>query len=268
MDGGANDAAVAAGAWLSAHAEEHVGGPAADLNQYWYSAATAGALIAAVREGLAIEHDAALDVAFVSTPSLFYSLPSYERVRSRVLDIDEALRDAEPGFVYYDFHHPTRLPEELRGAFHMCVIDPPYITLDVWRHYAATASWLLHDGGLVLCTTVVENAAFLKATFGTLPCTYLPSIPQLPYQYAAFANFAAPSLAVRNVEIPLDPADVLAAAAAATATTASDVAQPQPSDSAPNSREAPLRGAGPGAYDFEALLQAELARHGQHQQHP
>ena len=49
MVGDADDAAVTAAAWLSAHAEEHVGGPAADLNQYWYSASTVGALIAAVR---------------------------------------------------------------------------------------------------------------------------------------------------------------------------------------------------------------------------
>jgi hypothetical protein len=176
---------VSATAWLHAHEEEHVGAGTADLNQYWYSASTVGALLAAVREGLAGREKAQLDVAFVSTPSLYFSLPTDVRARCRVLDLDEALGESEPGFVRYDFNRPTELPESLRNAFAMVVIDPPYITEDVWRQYVATAKWLLDgDAGRVLCTTVIENAPLLKSALGAQPNVYLPSIPQLPYQCA------------------------------------------------------------------------------------
>ena len=83
------------------------------------------------------------------------------------------------------------VPEELRGAFRMCVIDPPYITTDVWKQYVATAKWILEDGGLLLCTTVIENATFLQDALGVQPNTYLPSIPQLSYQYAVVSTWGA-----------------------------------------------------------------------------
>lgn len=38
----------------------------------------------------------------------------------------------EKNFVFYDFNKPTELPDELKGKFNFILIDPPFITLEVW----------------------------------------------------------------------------------------------------------------------------------------
>ena len=201
--------------WLTAHAEDHTGA-VGELNQYWYSAHTIGTLCDAVRECLLQQQQrpggSKLQCAFVSTPSLYYSLPASERVGCRVFDYDTALGD---DVVFYDFNHPEAIPEELRGAFAIVVIDPPFITPETWRHYAVTAKLLLAPEGRVIGTTIIENAPLLRELLGVHPNTFLPSIPQLPYQYAAYTNYTSEVLSVRNPEVPADPAELLAQAATA-----------------------------------------------------
>ena len=41
-----------------------------------------------------------------------------------------------PNFCFYDFNDCGTIPENLRGSFDLCVVDPPFITEDVWRKYA------------------------------------------------------------------------------------------------------------------------------------
>lgn len=94
------------------------------------------------------------------------------------------------------------------------VIDPPFITADTWRKYAETAKLLLAPGGRIIGTTIIENAPLLNDLLGVRPNTYLPSIPQLPYQYGVYTNFESPLLVVRNPEVPVDPAEMLLAATA------------------------------------------------------
>jgi hypothetical protein len=58
---------------------------AADKNQYWYSAPTIAALV----EGALELAGPGGRIAFLSTPSLFFSLPPAARAPHAVLDIDE-----------------------------------------------------------------------------------------------------------------------------------------------------------------------------------
>ena len=231
--------------WLSTHAEDHTDDKA-DLNQYWYSAATIATLVDVVRSHClpAQQPDATLDVAFISTPSLFFSLSPVERARSRLLEYDAALGDGEAGFVAYDFHQPLALPDELHAAFGCVVIDPPFITSEVWMQYVATAKWLLAPGGRAVLTTVIENAELLGEQLGVWPNNYLPSIPNLPYQYAVYTNFDAAQLAQPNPEVPHDPVAFLSAPREAVRAAAT---------------ETPLKGCG-ASYDFEAMIEAELRR--------
>jgi len=236
--------------WLLNHAEDHVG-RAADFNQYWYSPSTISTILDVLREHcLHGGHSACLDIAFVSTPSLFFALTPSERACCRVLDFDAALGEDEPGFVLYDFNHPTDIPKALAGAFKCVVIDPPYITTEVWQQYITTAKYLLRDGGLVLLTTVLENADMLRQSLDVRPNTFLPSIPNLPYQYALFTNFAASALDVRNEEIDDAPEEFF-----------SDK-RPHDKSASRHEAEVPIRGAvtGAGVYDFEAMIEAELRR--------
>ena len=237
-------------AWLLAHKEEHTTGHAADLNQYWYSAPTIATIVATLREHCLPQRKSTLDCAFLSTPSLFFALKPAEREHSRLLEYDTSLGEGEANFVRYDFHQPDALPAELKGSFSCVVIDPPFITSDVWLLYVQAAKYLLAPDGQVVCTTVIENAPLLEQHLGVRPSRYLPSIPNLPYQYALYTNFPAAQLDQPNPEVPHDPDDFLAAAS-----------RPPPPQSA--AAEEPLRGAGQNPYDFEAMIERELQRQAQ-----
>lgn len=131
--------------------------------------------------------------------------------------------EADPGFVYFDFRQPELLPSDLAHSFDMVVIDPPFITPEVWEAYAAAAKFLLinsaddedepefRDGDAsspaaqrpkVICTTIVENAALLQRLLNVTPQRFLPSVPNLIYQYSIFTNYSSPKLEVDNPELP------------------------------------------------------------------
>ena len=57
-----------------------------DLNQYWYSKKTIDTLCTAIREGLTLV-DGGSRVAFLSTPSLFFSLSPKERRQCVLFDV-------------------------------------------------------------------------------------------------------------------------------------------------------------------------------------
>ena len=44
----------------------------------------------------------------------------------------------------------------------MAVIDPPFITREVWEKYTEAAKKLLKEDGLLLCSTIDENVAFME----------------------------------------------------------------------------------------------------------
>jgi 16S rRNA G966 N2-methylase RsmD len=39
----------------------------------------------------------------------------------------------DPGYVFYDFNKPEEIPADLHQTFDMIVIDPPFITREVWE---------------------------------------------------------------------------------------------------------------------------------------
>lgn len=80
--------------------------------------------------------------------------------------------------MFYDFNQsPDAIDMALHKTFDMVVVDPPFITRDVWEKYANTVYALLKKHPLdikdgeevskVLCTTVFENAAMMKEFFGS-----------------------------------------------------------------------------------------------------
>lgn len=173
----------------------------ADHNQYWYSQPTIDALVKEVEA-------AGGACAFLSTPSLYFSIPEERRAKHYVFDYDGKKFGADPRFVLYDFHKPEELPADLLGTFDVVVIDPPFITKEVWELYAQAAKLLLKasaDGsiaGKVIGTTIVENAPLLEALLGCKPQRFLPSIPHLVYQYTTYCNFEPTFLSQVNPEIP------------------------------------------------------------------
>lgn len=65
--------------------------------------------------------------------------------------------ETDPGFVFYDFSDYENLPAHLFNTFDVVVIDPPFITKDVWTKYSITAKLLskkgMSDDGNFCCLT-------------------------------------------------------------------------------------------------------------------
>lgn len=166
----------------------------AALNQYWYSPATVSTLVVE-----ALQH--ASRAAFVSTPSVYFSLPPCAlRDSSRVFDIDPQWA-SEPAFTAYDFRAPLAVPPELHQSFDYVLVDPPFITSEAIAAYASTVKLLLAPGGKVLISTVSENAPLLRELLGLTPLTFLPSCPHLVYQFTLFSNYDSEALGQPNPEL-------------------------------------------------------------------
>ena len=169
------------------------------LNQYWYSSPTIATLVAEI-ESLSSR------CAFLSTPSLFFSLTSPSLIASsRLFDFDQQWAD-HPSFVPYDFHHPHDLPSALHHSFDFVVIDPPFITEDVWRLYAEAALLLLtpptsYPPPRILLSSIPENLPLLHSLLDVHLVAYRPSIPTLIYQYSLFTNYPSTRLGQLNPEI-------------------------------------------------------------------
>jgi hypothetical protein len=157
-----------------------------EFNQYWYSKPTINFMVEQV------QRNSKLGAAFLSTPSIYFSLKDKElKAKCKVMDIDDNFGKKDPtGFVYYDFNKPEELPEAILGTFDMVVIDPPFITQEVWQKYADAAKKLLiPEGGMVLMSTIDENHQFLEDMLGVTPIAFRPSIPNLVYQYSFYTNY-------------------------------------------------------------------------------
>jgi len=166
----------------------------ATLNQYWYSPATVAVLVAEV-----LQHGTR--AAFVSTPSVFFSLPPCAlKDCSRVFDIDPQWK-GNAAFTAYDFRAPLAVPKELLHSFDFVLIDPPFITSEVLQAYASTTRLLLAPGGKVLLSTVAENAPLLLELLSLTPLHFLPACPTLVYQFTLFSNYQSDALGLPNPEL-------------------------------------------------------------------
>jgi EEF1A lysine methyltransferase 1 len=184
-----------------------------DLNQYWYSAATVKGLADEIRAQrdriLATEGgDKPFRVAFLSTPSIYFAFSTEERKGWALLDYDDHFK-TDAGWAFYDFNKPEEtITDALRGGFDMVVIDPPFITEQVWTLYAQASKLLFKETGpkMMLGTTIFENFDLLRRLFGedtTKQLPWSPSIPNLVYQYSTYCTGFEPLVLNKaNPEIP------------------------------------------------------------------
>ncbi|DAZ98730.1 TPA: hypothetical protein N0F65_006762 [Lagenidium giganteum] len=171
-----------------------------ELNQYWYSRQTVETLGQEVLEATAAD----ATCAFLSTPSVYYEVKRHgpSQLKCFLFDFDEKFASEGSGFVLFDFNKPLDVPDALRGSCDIVVIDPPFITREVWEKYATTAKLLLRPGtGKVLLSTIQENADMMHELMGCAVQKFKPSIPHLVYQYALFANYETSKLRDLNPEV-------------------------------------------------------------------
>ncbi|GAQ87321.1 nucleic acid binding protein [Klebsormidium nitens] len=166
----------------------------AALNQYWYSPKTIEVIVKEVEL-------VAKKVAFLSTPSIYFSLSDAAiKKESYVFDLDTQFACGS-NFVQYDFNKPTDIPTSLWHSFDCVVIDPPFITADVWKKYGATVTALLRPQGKIILTSTHENAELLHSLFAVTPQLFSPSVPHLVYQYRLYCNYPSTFFSEPNPEI-------------------------------------------------------------------
>lgn len=180
--------------FLMRHAEKE------DLNQYWYSEHTISVLLSEV---CSLFSQGFLRIACISTPSLYFSLPDDVKASAKVLDIDTAFQ-RDPGFILYDFNHPENIPTSFHSYFDVVIIDPPFITREVWEKYSTAVRLLTNPNSRIILSSISENASMLQELLQVHPCKFKPSIPHLVYQYNFFTNYDSGYLSENNSEIPED----------------------------------------------------------------
>jgi predicted methyltransferase len=108
----------------------------------------------------------------------------------------------DPNYLYFDFENPESLPSHIMGTFDMFVIDPPFITSDVWEKYALTVKRLMRtSNGYILTTTIAENEELMYRLFQATSTIFKPCIPHLVYQYRTYTNFPSSILSMTNKEL-------------------------------------------------------------------
>lgn len=142
-------------------------------------------------------------VACLSTPSVFFSMTNTKlQSVSMIFDIDKELgKNMESNFSYFDYRRLDAMDKDLHGKFDFIVVDPPSIQKEDWKLYAQAAKLLLSPGGRILCTTISENDQLLEELLDLHANVFLPSIPNLVYQYSIFTNYDSDALAISNPEI-------------------------------------------------------------------
>jgi hypothetical protein len=175
----------------------------ADMNQYWYSPTTIETIVGEL-EAAAQGQDSPLRVACLSTPSVFFSLPEGSAVRAGSVAFDyDRQWEGHANYRFFDFNDPSGTIEPaLQHRFDMCVVDPPFITRDVWTKYAEAIRLCLKPAGVggapgrVILTTVGENEAMLRTVLGEelgrplRKATFMPAMqkPWYGFGYVALAH--------------------------------------------------------------------------------
>lgn len=163
------------------------------LNQYWFSPYTIKAMLADMQSS-------PQKIAFLSTPSLYFSLRPDLRKQCKLFDFDDQWASDE-GFVKYNYKEPEAIDKKFDGYFDYVAIDPPFITEDVWEKYAELTKRILAPGGKIMMTTIFENEELMEKLLGCHRARFRPSIPNLIYQYSLFINYDSPTFDELNPEI-------------------------------------------------------------------
>lgn len=125
-----------------------------------------------------------MKLVFLSTPSIYCSLKNQTiKSASSLFEVpflnyidclnkfDEKFK-VEAGFKFYDFNKP----DEVDGHYDFILIDPPFITIEVWSkvdcltlyiyEYASTIKKLSKPETKILCCSIKENDKMLEELIG------------------------------------------------------------------------------------------------------
>ena len=78
------------------------------------------------------------------------------------------------------------------------MLDPPYVTREVWVLYAQAIKVLLQPQGRLLLSTLDDNAGFILELTHSHMNAFRPYIPSLIYQFAFYTNYESKSFSEIN----------------------------------------------------------------------
>eukprot|EP01079_Euglenida_sp_SAG-EU17-18_P003975 gene3975-729_t len=119
--------------------------------------------------------------------------PESQRKNVYLFEYDKRFGKAYPDdFVFYDYNHPSDVPQHLHGTFDYLVSDPPYINPEASAAFVSTMALLARPGG---CPTMLLTGAVLRneiaREYGWLPHVYVPT-----FKVIAKANSPMPFTAM------------------------------------------------------------------------
>ncbi|EGR29840.1 hypothetical protein IMG5_147690 [Ichthyophthirius multifiliis] len=173
----------------------------ANFNQYWYSSKTIELLVNQTLQNGKI-------CAFLSTPSVFYSIQDQQFLKNCFLfEYDNKFAKNNTNFIYFDFKNPQEIPVQYHNQFDFILIDPPFITRDVWEKYSEAAKIIGKKDqnnvliANILASSIDENQQMLQELLCLKKRISRPLIPNLVYQYSFFSNYDHEELDAVNPEI-------------------------------------------------------------------
>lgn len=172
-----------------------------NFNQYWFSEKTIEFILNQIVK------QNPKKIAFVSTPSLFFSASDEIKEKSVLFDYDEVFLKKHKNVSLFNYLDFDETAEKYKNEFDFVVIDPPFINEEAWEKFAKFARLISlkndEDGiaSKILTCSILENEDFLKKFLDLQLKTFKPLVPHLVYQYNFYANYDDEELNMINEEV-------------------------------------------------------------------
>eukprot|EP00817_Percolomonadidae_sp_ATCC50343_P003952 CAMPEP_0117422576 /NCGR_PEP_ID=MMETSP0758-20121206/3387_1 /TAXON_ID=63605 /ORGANISM="Percolomonas cosmopolitus, Strain AE-1 (ATCC 50343)" /LENGTH=406 /DNA_ID=CAMNT_0005205277 /DNA_START=11 /DNA_END=1228 /DNA_ORIENTATION=- len=137
--------------------------------------------------------------------SLYYGLTD-ESIK-KYLFVDKFLNEQidnkkDDHIIQYRYDNPTEVPDALREKASFIIIEPDFIDQKIWVDYKKTIDIIRSSKDTpILAITTPENAETVQNAIQASPQLFLPSIPNLIYQYHIYATYKSESLSTTNSEL-------------------------------------------------------------------
>ncbi len=172
-----------------------------DFNQYWFSETTIEFIVNQIEKY-------GKRVAFVSTPSVFFSVNENLQKNSVLFDYDEIFTKKSKNAVKFDYRDYDNITD-YDNSFDFVLVDPPFINEEAWTKYANFIKKISkkneEDNTIldckILASSIAENQEILSRLLNLKMRIYQPSIPHLVYQYNFYSNYEDNEFNKKNEEI-------------------------------------------------------------------
>ena len=174
-----------------------------NFNQYWFSENTIDFIVKQIEKN-------GIKVAFVSTPSVFFSVKEELQKNGILFDYDDIFSKKTKNAVKFDYREYDKITD-FDNTFDFILVDPPYINEEAWTKYSEFVKKIAKTRrdennnivieAKILTCSIAENQEILSKLLNLKIRKFQPSIPNLVYQYNFFSNYEDEEFEKKNEEI-------------------------------------------------------------------